>query len=65
MTEKEFDKELQGAIKAEHRKEQKDFLRSVEASLAEPEKPSRRFSLRIAASIAVLIGLGSYFFFFG
>lgn len=64
MKETEFDKDLKKAIAAEKRKELKEDLRSFEASLSESQKPSTKFNWRIAASIAVLIGLGSWFFLF-
>ena len=64
MKETEFDKDLRKGIAAEHRREWKENLRSLEASLAEPKKTSTRFNFRIAASVAVLIGLASGFFLF-
>ena len=64
MKETEFDKDVKKAITAEHRKELKDDLRSLEDSLAKSQQGSRKFNWRIAASIAVLIGLGSWFVLF-
>ena len=64
MKEAEFDKQLQKAITAEKRKEQKEFLRSLEGSLHESSKSPSKFNWRIAASIVILIGLvGSFFVF--
>ena len=62
MKETEFDENLKKAITAEQRKEQKEFLRSLETSLSEADEPSRKFNWRIAASVALLVGLASTFF---
>lgn len=62
MKETEFDKDLKKAITAEKRKEQKEYLRSLETSLSEPQKTSQRSNWLIAASIAIVIGLASTFF---
>ena len=64
MKKAEFDKDVKKAITAEKRKEQKDFLRSLEDSLSESNQSSKGFNWRIAASVAVLIGLVSSFFLF-
>jgi len=64
MKEAEFDKHVKKAITAEKRKEQKEFLRSLEDSLSESDRSSQGFNWRIAASVAVLIGLVSSFFLF-
>jgi len=64
MKEAEFDKQLEKAIRAEKRKEQKGFLSSLENSLSETDPTSKKFNWRIAASVAVLIGLVSSFFLF-
>lgn len=64
MGDLEFDKQLKKAITAQKRKEQKEYLQSLEASIDEPEQPSKKFNWRIAASIAVFISVGSYFFLF-
>lgn len=59
----EFDKHLKKAITAEERKQQKQYLKSIEASL-KIDNNRKKFNWRIAASILLLIGLGSYFVFF-
>ena len=64
MKDAEFDKDVKKAITAEKRKEQKEFLRSLEDSLLESDQPSKGFNWRIAASVAVLVGLVSSFFLF-
>lgn len=61
MDDKAFDKHLKKAITTEERKLQKAYLRSIETSLKTSKK---KFNWRIAASILLLIGLGSYFMFF-
>lgn len=61
MENQEFNKHLKKAITTEERKLQKAYLHSIESSLKTPKK---NFNWRIAASIILLIGLGSYFMFF-
>jgi tetratricopeptide (TPR) repeat protein len=64
MKETEFDTDLKKAITAEHRKELKEDFRSLEASLSNSKKGSSQFNWRIAASVIILVGLGSWFFLF-
>lgn len=59
MEDLEFDKNLKKAITATERKQQKMFLNSVEKSIEKPKKTN----WLIAASIAAIIGLSSYFIF--
>ena len=63
MEDLEFDKNLQKAITAEERKLQKAYLQSLESSLGDKNQ-KKKFNWRVAASIAVLVGLGSYFLLF-
>ena len=58
MENQEFDTHLKRAITAEERKLQKTYLRSIETSLKNSKK---KFNWQIAASIVIIIGLGSYF----
>ena len=62
MKETEFDENVKNAITAEKRKEQKEYLRSLEASLSESKESPKRFNWRIAASITLIVGLASTFF---
>lgn len=62
MKDSEFDRDLEKAITAEERREQKEYLRSIESSLVSSKKQPKKFNWRIAATILVLIGLGGYFF---
>ena len=64
MKDLEFEKGLKKAIATENRKEQKEYLRSLEASIDTPEPSSRKFNWSIAASILVILGLSSFFFLF-
>lgn len=57
MEDKEFYKNLKKAITASERKQQKTFLKSVEASVAK----SKKTNWFIAASVIAIIGLFSYF----
>jgi tetratricopeptide (TPR) repeat protein len=57
----EFDKNLKKAITASERKQQKLFLKSVEASIDKTVAKPSKINWFIAASIMALIGLGSYF----
>ena len=59
MEDLEFDKNLKKAITATERKQQKMFLKSVEKSI----EKSKKTNWLIAASIATIIGLSSYFIF--
>ncbi|MDD7915410.1 tetratricopeptide repeat protein [Polaribacter ponticola] len=59
MEDLEFDKNLKKAITATERKQQKMFLNSVEKTIEKPKKTN----WLIAASIAAIIGLSSYFIF--
>ena len=61
MEDKEFDKHLKKAITAEERKLKKAYLKILETSLKGSKK---KINWRIAASILILIGLGSYFILF-
>ncbi|WP_405607685.1 tetratricopeptide repeat protein [Polaribacter sp. Asnod1-A03] len=61
MENNEFEAHLKKVITAEERKQQKDFLKSVEATIRiDKTKKTKWF---IAASIAVIISLSSYFVF--
>lgn len=59
----EFEKHLKKAITAEERKHQKEYLQSLEANFKN-KKLKKKFNWRIAASLLVLVGLGSYFLLF-
>lgn len=61
MEEFEFDKNLKNAITAEERKRQKVYLQSVESSIQKPM--TKKINWWVAASIAIIIGLGGYFAF--
>lgn len=63
MKDNEFDKHLKKAITAEERKQQKRYLKSIEASLGSIKK-NKKFNWRVAATILFLIGLSSYFVLF-
>ena len=64
MKETEFDNELKKAISATHRKELKEDLRALEASISESKSRAPKFNWRIAASVAIFVGLGSLLFLF-
>lgn len=63
MEDLEFDKNLKKAITVEERKHQKAYLQSLENSLVSKSQ-KKKFNWRVAASIAVLFGLGSYLLLF-
>ena len=58
-----FEKHLKKAITAEERNKQKAYLQSIEFSLKKTNQKNK-FNWRFAASIALFIGLGSYFILF-
>lgn len=65
VSEFEFQKELQVSLKKEERQDIKEMLSNLAAEKAKPE--TKVFQLRpwlAAASIALLVGLGSWFLFF-
>ncbi|SDR92354.1 hypothetical protein SAMN05216503_1405 [Polaribacter sp. KT25b] len=59
MENKEFDKNLKKAITLQKRKELKSYIQSVENSIAKPKK----YNWLLVASIALLIGLSSFYLF--
>ena len=63
MEDLEFDKNLKKVITVEERKHQKAYLQSLESSLVNKNE-KKKFNWRVAASIAALVGLGSYFLLF-
>lgn len=63
MEDKEFERNLKKVITNEERKHKKKYLRTIETSLY-TNNQKKKFNWRIAASILVLIGMGSYFTLF-
>lgn len=63
MEERNFDTDLKKAITSASRKKQKEYLQSLEKSLLDERKISKKIDWRIAASFIILIGSISFYFF--